>query len=78
MFAGNVMECDSFYTEYYNGVLEDGASPCEEGQIWLNTYAVRRSLCSAAKSAPNIRLQTAGAGFCSRTRLRFLPVVALG
>jgi len=40
MYAGNVMECTYFFTEYCSGVTEGGENPCDEGQQWLNTYAV--------------------------------------
>ena len=66
MFADNVMECASFFTEYCNGVLENGTSPCVDGQQWLNTYAIEEILVLDGEECPE-----APAGFCESNRIVF-------
>jgi hypothetical protein len=60
MFAGKVMKCVSFYSEYCTGVLENGTSSCEEGQTWLNTYAIEKILVLDGDECP----EAPAADFC--------------
>eukprot|EP00985_Skeletonema_marinoi_P012073 scaffold5759_cov93-Skeletonema_marinoi.AAC.2 len=67
MFADNVIECASFYTEYCTGVLEDGESPCVDGQQWLNTYAIEEILVLDGEECPE-----APAGFCESNKIEIV------